>query len=398
MATVTLFLLSALLVSIECRMALVLECPKNKMEVGKASQKLGCGVDKYGNIQYLCLPKKDKTSLVELCIDSVMGIQEKGNCLEVFEGKVIKNSCYNFSSGCPSDHFYDYEFFKYPACQNINTEFHCYVADPFCPSIPRKNESYNYIAIVLTSVGCLILVVVVIGIILCCLWRRKNSKSKEHNAEKEPLSSAEIPLQTTKISRTCVDSLQVKKGQAKISTDPCSGITNFPLCSHCNNSIRGPLVKVLGKTWCPEHFICQYNGCGRNLVHIGFHEKEGVFYCNQHFASICNMCGKPIEKEYVMAQQKTYHSTCFICYTCKKPISGSAFQHDDGTFYCENHTYKEVCKGCNESIDPTVPWVEAMQSAYHPKCFNCTTCGVSLEDQPYFPNGGKPYCKLHYKL
>lgn len=43
-------------------------------------------------------------------------------------------------------------------------------------------------------------------------------------------------------------------------------------------------------------------------------------------------------------------------------------------------TYKEVCKGCNESIDPTVPWVEAMQSAYHPKCFNCT---VSL--QAMFP-------------
>lgn len=66
-----------------------------------------------------------------------------------------------------------------PACQNINTEFHCYVADPFCPSIPRKNESYNYIAIVLTSVGCLILVDVVIGIILCCLWRRKSKNSKQ---------------------------------------------------------------------------------------------------------------------------------------------------------------------------------------------------------------------------
>lgn len=59
-------------------MALVLECPKNKMEVGNASQKLGCCVDKYGNIQYLCLPKKDKTSLVKLCIDRVMGIQDKG--------------------------------------------------------------------------------------------------------------------------------------------------------------------------------------------------------------------------------------------------------------------------------------------------------------------------------
>lgn len=59
-------------------MALVSECPKNKTEVAKASQKLGCGVDKYGNIQFLCLPNKEKTSLVELCIDRVMGIQYEG--------------------------------------------------------------------------------------------------------------------------------------------------------------------------------------------------------------------------------------------------------------------------------------------------------------------------------
>lgn len=394
-STASLFLLKTFIVFIESRMALVSECPKNKTEVAKASQKLGCGVDKYGNIQYLCLPKKEKTSLVELCIDRVMGIQDKGNCLEVFEGKVIKHSCYNFSWGCPETHFYEYEFFKYPACQNINTEFHCYIADPLCPAIPRTKESYNYIAIILTSVGSLILVVI-IGIIVCFLWRRKNSKREEHVAEMVPLSNGESPLQTTQISSTCVESLRVRKGKAKISTDPDSGITDFPLCFNCNNSIRGSLVKVLGKTWCPNHFICQYNGCGRNLVHTGFYEKEGVFYCKQHFALICNKCGKSIKKEYVMAQQKTYHSDCFTCYTCKKPISGSVFQHEDGTFYCENHTHKEECKGCNKSIDPTVNWVEALQSAYHPKCFNCTTCGVNLVDQPHYPKGEKPYCKIHY--
>lgn len=67
-----------------------------------------------------------------------------------------------------------------PACQNINTEFHCYIADPFCPIIPRKKESFNYIAIILTLVGCLILVVaIVIGIIVCCLWRRKSKNLKQ---------------------------------------------------------------------------------------------------------------------------------------------------------------------------------------------------------------------------
>lgn len=39
-------------------------------------------------------------------------IYHLGNCLEVFEGKVIKHNCNNFSSGCPEKHFYEYEFFK----------------------------------------------------------------------------------------------------------------------------------------------------------------------------------------------------------------------------------------------------------------------------------------------
>lgn len=53
-------------------------CPKNRTEVIDASTKLGCGNDKYGNNQYLCLSNKEKTSLVELCFDGVMGIQKKG--------------------------------------------------------------------------------------------------------------------------------------------------------------------------------------------------------------------------------------------------------------------------------------------------------------------------------
>lgn len=73
-------------------MALVSECPKNKMEVAKASQKLGCGVDKYGNIQYLCLPKKEKTSLVELCIYRVMGIQDEGTLSIRNNGTLIQAS------------------------------------------------------------------------------------------------------------------------------------------------------------------------------------------------------------------------------------------------------------------------------------------------------------------
>lgn len=60
-------------------MGFVSECPKSQTEVGLASKRLGCDSDKYGNNQYICAPNDSKTSLVEICIDGIMGIQNKGN-------------------------------------------------------------------------------------------------------------------------------------------------------------------------------------------------------------------------------------------------------------------------------------------------------------------------------
>ena len=60
------------------RMALVASCPKNRTEVEEAGRRLGCGQDKYGNNQYMCLPNVEKTSLVEFCYDQLMGIVPPG--------------------------------------------------------------------------------------------------------------------------------------------------------------------------------------------------------------------------------------------------------------------------------------------------------------------------------
>lgn len=59
-------------------MAFVNVCPKNEHDVIQASKRLECGFDIYGNNQYMCIPNKEKTSLVEFCFQGVMGIVEKG--------------------------------------------------------------------------------------------------------------------------------------------------------------------------------------------------------------------------------------------------------------------------------------------------------------------------------
>lgn len=53
-------------------------CPMNQTEVERASSILGCGSDIYGNNQYMCLPNAEKTSLVQFCVDGLMGMMEKG--------------------------------------------------------------------------------------------------------------------------------------------------------------------------------------------------------------------------------------------------------------------------------------------------------------------------------
>lgn len=148
---------------IETRTRLVTECPKNENETAQASKNLKCEKDEFNNSQYLCLPHVNKTSLVEFCFNGSLGIREKGNCLETDEGKIILHSCSSFSYGCPDGHFFDYEFYKYPACQNISTEFHCYLSDPICSTQTTTREENDDISISL-GVATSIVFILVLGI------------------------------------------------------------------------------------------------------------------------------------------------------------------------------------------------------------------------------------------
>ena len=123
-------------------------CPEDLKDVIEASQQLGCRDDSFGNNQYMCIPNKEKTSLVQFCYDGIMGIQEKGfssnlnldktfcnnvtcmnklnsyicflclgNCLEanVSNGTLFAQSCRDFLNGCPSNYFWNHQVYQ---CKN----------------------------------------------------------------------------------------------------------------------------------------------------------------------------------------------------------------------------------------------------------------------------------------
>ncbi|XP_076072239.1 PDZ and LIM domain protein 7-like isoform X10 [Mytilus galloprovincialis] len=207
---------------------------------------------------------------------------------------------------------------------------------------------------------------------------------------------------------TGVGAVRAKKGEASMfmSGDAAPGGQRTPVCNSCGMNIseqkRGPFVVALGKTWCPDHFVCANPRCGTKLLDIGFVEEGGFLYCEKdyelYFAPKCAVCGSAIVGECVNALQKTYHPKCFTCVQCKQQIGGNQFHLEEGKPYCENdwrQLFQTMCHSCNFPIEPGDNWVEAMTKNYHSGCFNCSTCQIGLEGQPFFAKAGKPYCKQH---
>ncbi|KAK7507203.1 hypothetical protein BaRGS_00001138 [Batillaria attramentaria] len=190
-------------------------------------------------------------------------------------------------------------------------------------------------------------------------------------------------------------------GDAVVS-NPGGTPGRIPVCSSCGSPIRGPFVTALGNCWCPDHFVCANPQCGTKLIDIGFVEDGGHLYCEKDYerylAPHCKKCNGAIIGECVNALQATWHPECFLCTHCKQPIGGNQFHIEEGKPYCERDwaaMFQTMCAGCDFPIEPGDRWVEAMGKNFHSECFNCSTCQVSLEGQPFVARAGKAFCKKH---
>lgn len=67
-------------------------------------------------------------------------------------------------------------------------------------------------------------------------------------------------------------------------------------CSACDKPIVGQVITALGKTWHPEHFVC--NHCQQELGTRNFFERDGFPYCETDYHNLfsprCAYCNGPI--------------------------------------------------------------------------------------------------------
>lgn len=192
-------------------MAFVKDCPTNLPEIIEASTRLSCNKDTYGNNQYICVPNLEKTSLVEFCFDGIMGIHKTNHCIAASGKSLVEVSCLNFSSGCPQEHHWSSDFYKYPACQNISTQHHCYAMDPSCPQNVLVEETDNHDTIDQMSIIVIVILVLLVlptaGYLIYKIIKKKLAGESSNKSQTNDKKSTESPKEIKRNDKRSADRL-----------------------------------------------------------------------------------------------------------------------------------------------------------------------------------------------
>ncbi|XP_053291397.1 filamin-binding LIM protein 1 [Pleuronectes platessa] len=114
---------------------------------------------------------------------------------------------------------------------------------------------------------------------------------------------------------------------------------------------------------------------------------------------VCGFCRKPValSEPAIEALNRTYHDACFQCRSCHIPLAGKQYYNKAGIPLCEDcyQASLELCWSCGEVITDHV--IRALERAYHPSCFTCTTCKQKIGEQAFAQGEvGEVYCLQDY--
>lgn len=91
---------------------------------------------------------------------------------------------------------------------------------------------------------------------------------------------------------------------------------------------------------------------------------------------------------------QVWHQKCFVCVQCFKQFPDGVYFEHENRKYCEHDyqaLYAPCCAGCGEFATGRV--IRALAQSWHPDCFKCVVCKVSLADIGFIKHQGRPLCK-----
>uniref|UniRef100_A0A915KFR0 LIM zinc-binding domain-containing protein n=1 Tax=Romanomermis culicivorax TaxID=13658 RepID=A0A915KFR0_ROMCU len=114
---------------------------------------------------------------------------------------------------------------------------------------------------------------------------------------------------------------------------------------------------------------------------------------------LCRNCNTPLESQlFYQIQGHYYHTKCFNCDSCSASLS-DGYHHSDGHFFCVKcyTNYMPKCAKCEKVIGlKNGRCTKALDRMWHSECFTCEICKKPLDCAFYFVIDGRPYCYDDY--
>uniref|UniRef100_A0A4W5N793 Four and a half LIM domains 1b n=1 Tax=Hucho hucho TaxID=62062 RepID=A0A4W5N793_9TELE len=88
-------------------------------------------------------------------------------------------------------------------------------------------------------------------------------------------------------------------------------------------------------------------------------------------------------------QEQPWHSECFVCSSCRKPLAGTRFTSHEEKAFCVDCYKTTVAKKCFGKATNVVNYEG---SSWHEYCFNCKKCSLSLANKRFVANAGDIFC------
>jgi len=168
-------------------------------------------------------------------------------------------------------------------------------------------------------------------------------------------------------------------------------------CGVCREEILGHqgIVTYQDNIWHSYCFKCF--GCSRPLRGVKFVRREHEVHCfdcyQKKFAPCCTICkGNVSSDDGMKLQDKIYHRKCFLCSGCSGELVGKKFAMQDNKPFCYDcylERYSKRCNKCNEYV--TGAYIDLGEVVYHEDCFKCSICKNMFEDGMMYRNAEGDY-------
>jgi hypothetical protein len=165
---------------------------------------------------------------------------------------------------------------------------------------------------------------------------------------------------------------------------------NASTCSYCYKEIADKWIKVDGKTFHVEHFIC--SNCLKPIGTGEFYKHDGNYYdrvCYENFITDkCYYCARPILNEFITYESNIYHATCFNdhvgerCIICNEVAVGGGFIDIRGNAVCEKHRDDVLdCHSCFSFVPQDFSDGSSRYADGRIICKHCQQTAVVDEDE-----------------